>query len=154
MPTRDDVYRKYGEVAEAATLLETELGTQLLLTRVVDAGILLVPNPSLATSILETIDRHTLGQLLKTLKSLHPSLDEIESLLSSALRERNRLFHSFYREHNFSIFSDDGRGIMMADMQSIHNTLLVAYKTVMLVFSGIDLDALANSGESPNSQHH
>lgn len=27
MPTLDEVYRKFGEVAEAAQLLETELGT-------------------------------------------------------------------------------------------------------------------------------
>ena len=30
MPTLDDVYRKFGETAEAAQLLETELGTALM----------------------------------------------------------------------------------------------------------------------------
>jgi hypothetical protein len=30
MPTLDEIYRKFGEVAEAAQLLETELGTMQL----------------------------------------------------------------------------------------------------------------------------
>jgi hypothetical protein len=38
MPTLDDIYRKFGEVSEAAQLVETELGTMLLFFDVVGEG--------------------------------------------------------------------------------------------------------------------
>jgi hypothetical protein len=44
VPTLDDVYRKFGETAEAAQLLETELGTKLLVRRGVAANLLNEPN--------------------------------------------------------------------------------------------------------------
>jgi hypothetical protein len=39
MPTLDDVYRKFGEVSEAAQLVETELGSMLLFFGAVDEGL-------------------------------------------------------------------------------------------------------------------
>jgi hypothetical protein len=63
MPTLDDVYRKFGETAEAAQLLETELGTKLLIRRGVAANLLNQPNSALASDISEEINRHTLGSL-------------------------------------------------------------------------------------------
>lgn len=144
MPTLDDVYRKFGETAEAAQLLETQLGTMLLLTRSAEERLFTEPNPERASDIYDTINRQTLGQLLKGLGRTTQSLDALESLLSKALQERNRLFHSFYRHHNFRRNSDEGRALMLKDIESIHDTLLRAYKAVTLL-SGVDLDAVANS---------
>jgi hypothetical protein len=62
--------------------------------------------------------------------------------LGKALDERNRLFNSFYRQHNFRRNSDDGRQRMLDDLESVHKTLLDAYKAVMLL-SGVDLDNLS-----------
>jgi hypothetical protein len=146
MPTLDDVYRKFGEAAEAAQLIETELGTLLLWFRGVEEGLLTKANPESATNLLETINRHTLGQLIKRLNSTTLSLEKLDSLLTSARDERNRLLHSFYRQHNFRRTSDEGRALMLNDLESIHDTLLHAYKAVMLL-SGVDLEALAASGE-------
>lgn len=143
MPTLDDVYRKFGETAEAAQLLETELGSMLLLERAVDENLIAKPNSKLAADLYEKINRHTLGQLLRELNNTPLSLDALDSLLSKALQERNRLSHSFYRHHNFRR-NDEGRAIMLQDLDSIHSTLLEAYKAVMLL-SGIDLDALVNA---------
>lgn len=97
MPTLDDVYRKFGEAAEVAQLIETELGTLLLQVRGVDEGLLDKPNPARASDILDTINRYTLGQLIKNLNTTTQSLDGLDSLLTSAREERNRLFHTFYR---------------------------------------------------------
>jgi hypothetical protein len=83
-----------------------------------------------------------LGQLLK---SLHRSTDTLESLqnqLAKALRERNRLVHSFYREHNFRRNSEAGRAIMMQDLESIHDAVLEAYVAVIRL-SGVDLEKVA-----------
>jgi hypothetical protein len=145
MPTLDDVYRKFGEVSEAAQIVETDLGTMLLFFGIVDEGLI---TPTLevdregATALLRRINRHTFGQLLKNTKRHTDALDQLEPLLSKALDERNRLAHSFYRQHNFRKNSEAGRAIMMKDLEAIHETLLEAMKALSLL-SGIDLDALA-----------
>jgi hypothetical protein len=140
MPSLDDVYRKFGDVAEAAQLLETELGNVLLLERIEDEFLLENKNIRCAREIFEEIDRQTLGQLIRSLNQKGIFIDNLENLLSIALKERNRLLHSFYRQHNFRRNSDDGRKIMLDDLESIHLKLLSAYKAIMLL-SGIDLDA-------------
>src|SRR5215469_3698476 len=142
MPNLDDVYRKFGEAAEAAQLLETELGNMLLAARCMDEGLLENKNQARASDILSAINRHTLGQLLKSLNNHTQSLDALEALLVKARDERNRLSHSFYREHNFRRNSDEGRALMLEDLEGIHSALLEAYKSV-LDLSGVDLEALA-----------
>jgi hypothetical protein len=144
MPTLDEVYCKFGFTAEAAQLLETELCTILLLHRCVDAGLLESPDPERAWAIFESVNRHTLGQLLKSLNNHTQSLDTLTDLLTAALRERNRLSHSFYREHNLRRNSEEWRAIMLQDLERIHSALLDAYKAVLLL-QGIDLNQLEDS---------
>ena len=141
MSTLDDVYRKFGETSEAAQLLETELGNILIKIDVAEANLLNEKNPERASELFKKINRQTLGQLLKNVGSSTESVSHLETLLSRALDERNRLSHSFYRHHNFRRNSDEGRQLMLNDLESIHDTLLEAYKAVMLL-SGIDLDAV------------
>jgi hypothetical protein len=145
VPELHDVYRKFGEVSEAAQLLETELGNLLLLHRGAEQGLIDNPHPKLAYDLLGVINRHTLGQLVKGLNETAQTLDVLEPLLTNALRERNRLSHSFYRQHNFRRNSDEGRLLMLKDLESIHETLIGAYKAAMLL-SGTDLDALIDAG--------
>jgi hypothetical protein len=143
MPTLDDVYWKFGYAAEAAQLLETELGTILLILHgIVEENLVDQPDPNRAAELFSKIDKHTLGQLITKLKAKNQSIANLEDVLVKALDERNRLFHSFYRQHNFRRNSDDGRQRMLDDLESIHKTLLDAYKTVMLL-SGVDLDKLS-----------
>jgi hypothetical protein len=160
MPTRDDIYRKYGEASETAQIIETDLGTMLLFFGVVDEGLItptLEVNREGATAVLDRVNRQTFGQLLKNARRHTNALDQLEPLLSRALDERNRLAHSFFRQHNLRITSDAGRGIMMADLQAIHETLLDAMKALSLL-DGIDLDAVVErmrrareNGEGPTS---
>jgi hypothetical protein len=140
--SRDEVYRKFGETAEAAQLLETELGTLLLAQEAAREDLFVNENPERAAELLSQINAHTLGKLLKLLKPNITSIDELEALLLKALAERNRLSHSFYRQHNVRINSEEGRALMLQDLESVHVTVWDAYKAVMLV-SGIDLDAVA-----------
>jgi len=141
VPTIDDVYRKFGEASEAAQLFETELGNVLIKIGAVEENLLDKPNPDRASELIKKINRQTLGQLLKNVNSSTESVGHLETLLSRALAERNRLSHSFYRRHNFRRNSEEGRALMLNDLESIHDTLLEAYKAVMLL-SGIDLDGL------------
>ena len=144
VPTLDDVYRKFGEVSEAAQLLEMELGTLLLFFGAVDEGLItqtLEVDGKRATDLLGRINRQTLGQLIKNTRRHTEMLNQLEPLLSTALEERNRLSHQFYRQHNFRKNSDEGRALMLSDLESVHHTLIEAYKAVMLL-SGTDLEAL------------
>src|ERR1019366_2145994 len=119
MPTLDDVYRKFGMVSEAAQLLETELGTLLLGFGIVEEG-LLMPTPEAnrerAADLLAGINRQTLGQLIKNAKRHTDALDQLEPLIGTAIEERNRLAHHFYRQHNLRRNSDGGRSIMLDDL--------------------------------------
>ncbi len=113
----------------------------LMLARCIDADLLEIKNPVRAADILGSVNRHTLGQLLKSLNNHTQSLDALDVLLVKARDERNRLSHSFYREHNFRRNSEEGRTLMLDDLEIIHSALLDAYKAVMLL-NGIDLEAL------------
>lgn len=141
MPTLDDVYRKFGEASEAAQLLETELGTLLLWEQVIEED-LVGEDGKRATDIMRGINLQTLGTLIRNAKGKSKPVEEIAALLERALRERNRLSHSFYRRHNFRRNSGEGRAVMMQDLETIHEVILEAYKALMLL-GGIDLDALA-----------
>lgn len=141
MPTLDEVYRKFGAAAEAAQLLETQLGTMLFGLNALAEDLLETKNPARASEILDGVNRQTLGQLLKRLGKTTDFLGSLESQLVQALAERNRLSHSFYRQHNLRVSSLEGRAIMLRDLERIHETLLNAYKAIMLL-EGIDLDAM------------
>lgn len=151
MPTLNDVYRKFGETSEAAQLLETELGTILLEVRARDTGLFVAPNPGKAREILDQINSSTLGQLLRQVSGVDENLDQAVDLLTRALAERNRLSHSFFRQHNLRRNSEAGCTLMLEDLESIHDTLLLAYKLVMRV-SGVDLDTMIVKGDLP-TQH-
>lgn len=142
MPTLDDVYRKFGEAAEAAQLLETDFGTMLLDIQGSAEGLDQTSNPKRASELYVRINRHTLGQLMKHLSDKTQPMDGLERLLSEALRARNRLFHAFYRKHNLRRNSEEGRTRMLDDLEKIHDTLLEAFKAVSLL-NGVDLEALA-----------
>jgi hypothetical protein len=143
MPTLDEIYRKFGEVAEAAQLLETELGTIQLCANGMKHDLFAGDKGELATEIYNKINKSTLGQLLKQLAKSAGFLGDLELLLANALAERNQLFHSFYRKHDFMRNSDEGRATMLEDLDRKHKTILEAYKSVMRL-SGIDLDKLTN----------
>jgi hypothetical protein len=147
MPTLEEVYQRFGFAAEAAQLLETELGTMLLMSGAVAANLIENPDPKRARELLTFVNKQTLGQLLRSLHRSTESLADLESQLSRALLERNRLFHSFYREHNFRRNTDEGRALMVQDLESIHDTILGAYKALMRL-SGVDLDK-AGGGTLP-----
>lgn len=145
MPSLEDVYQKFGFASEAAQLLETELGTILWVSGAIKKNLFEKQDPDVATELYNSMNRKTLGQLLKGVKSTDISVAHLEELLSKALKERNRLAHSFYRQHNFRKNSEEGRQVMLDDLEKIHEVLLEAYKAVMLL-SGVDLDKLSTSG--------
>tara|TARA_R110001592_G_scaffold314747_1_gene590490 strand:- start:661 stop:1134 length:474 start_codon:yes stop_codon:yes gene_type:complete len=154
MPTLDDVYRKYGEVSEAAQLLETELGTMLFKNSAIETDLIVNPNPEKATEIYNKINKHTLGQLINKLGKKETGISQLAILLDQALKVRNKLAHSFYLQHNLRRNSDQGCAVMLDDLNGMHDQLLDAYKAVMLL-QGVDLEALATEeGAAPQPAGH
>lgn len=127
MPTLSDVYAKFGDTAEAAQLLETALGNILISAAIDQHGFRKIQNKVLAKKILGEIDRKTLGQLIHELKKFGEPDEKIQYLLSLALNDRNRLNHSFYRQHNLRRNTEEGRMLMLADLEVIHTNLIAAY---------------------------
>jgi hypothetical protein len=148
MPTFGDVYCKFGFAAEATQLLETQLGNMLLFHHAIEDDLIGGNNPERARVVWDSVNRQTLGQLLKSLNNQTQSLDRMNDLLLTALKERNRRFHSFYPSHNFRRNSEEGRLIMLQDLENIHTVLLDAYKAVLLL-DGIDLDTVTELGNLP-----
>ena len=154
MATLDDVYRKYGEVSEAAQLLETQLGNLLLAHECIDARLLDDPDPDRATAIHRWMTKQTLGRLRQSLSSLTGSNVDLDKLLRGAVASRNRLAHSFFLQHNFRRNSDQGCDVMLRDLEVIHDILLEAYDAVLLL-SGVDLGRLvAEQGDRPLPTGH
>lgn len=156
MPTRDDIYRKFGEVSETAQLLETELGSLLLSYKCVDAGLFRNPDPRKATEIYDHIDSQTLGQLAAKFRAAGLVGAEFQQLLTGAVASRNRLAHKFYLQHNLRMNSDDGRGVMMTDLDAMHQELAKAYKaasylgSVTLAVLGAKTEELEELAERPH----
>ena len=130
MATLDEVYRKFGEVSEAAHILESELSNLVLAHKLIDEGLLEHPNPNRGEEIYKQTHKKTLGQLIQSLRSFEDFNEDIEQLLSKALDSRNKLSHFFYMEHNFRRFSDDGRDVMLRDLEAIHEVLQETYMAV------------------------
>jgi hypothetical protein len=128
LATRDELYAKFGITAEAAQLFEVELGSLLLCARAIEQGWNFKADPDKARKLLRDIDRSTLGNLLRSLKKCVGLDDELANRFASALQTRNRLFHRFYESHNFKIQTDEGRDVMMADLEAMHVELFNAWQ--------------------------
>lgn len=154
MPSLIDVYAMFGEAAEAAQLLETQIGNLLIKAAIEKHGFRTKQNVPLAKKILGEIDRKTLGQLIKALSNSGPINEGLQELLGVALNERNRLNHAFYRQHNLRRNTESGRALMIEDLKGIHDRILDAY-VAALALEGHEIeiseDAIlkAESGHLP-----
>ena len=128
MASRDQLYAKFGEAAEAAQLFETELSTMLLCLRAMENGWHILPDGERAGAVLREIDQKTLGHLIRDLRP-YMNLDEsTEARFGSALDARNKLIHGFFERHNFKIQTDAGRDEMLDDLEGLHAQLFYAWQ--------------------------
>ena len=139
MATRENVYCKFGITAEAAQLLETSLGTLLLSVEGLLNGWHEGTHGEEAAVALERIERRTVGTLLKELQKLVKFEGDLPALFSSALKTRNRLIHGFYERHDFKIQTDEGRDVMMADLEEMHTELFNAWRVAEAMCNPIHL---------------
>ena len=60
----------------------------------------------------------TLGRMIRNLKAVVSVPSDLEACLSDALRERNFLAHSYFRERADEFMSRPGRGIMTKELEA------------------------------------
>lgn len=137
MVTREAVYAKFGLAAEAAQLLETELGSILLVLEGEKRRWRVSPNPDEAAVFYEKLDKKTLGQILSAVKSHTKLADHLEAEFERGLLARNRLNHGFFHRHNFAMFAAEGRGAMIAELDELHQELLRAYYVAQRISSAM-----------------
>jgi hypothetical protein len=128
MATREQLYAKFGITAEAAQLLETELGTLLLAQCGLENRLWDKSKCLEAAQTLQGINKNTLGRVLRKVREKSKIAADLEAALSDGLRIRNRLFHSFYRDHGTRMQTDEGRDLMMTDLEEMHEKIFRAYQ--------------------------
>ncbi|WP_374292783.1 hypothetical protein [Paenirhodobacter enshiensis] len=128
MATRKELYAKFGETAEAAQLFETELGTLLFVLSALENGWHVTPDPKAARKTLDQIEAHTLGRLLGALKGKIAFDEHLSERFALALNARNRLNHGFYERHSFKIQTEEGRDVMIADLEDLHDELFQSWQ--------------------------
>ncbi len=128
MTTRSELYQKFGLTAEAAQLFETDLGTMLLTAEAIINGWHKDLNQDEATKFYAALSRDTLGRTLGKLRTRVKIAEETEALFKSGLQARNKLNHGFFERHNFRIQTDEGRTLMVNDLEILHMRLFNAWQ--------------------------
>lgn len=129
MATRNELYAKFGITAEAAQLFETEIATLLLFASSIENGWHVTPDQVSARRTLDQIEAHTLGRMIGVLKGKVAFDEDLAERLASGLKARNRLNHGFYERHNFKIQTNEGRDVMIADLEELHEELFQVWRT-------------------------
>lgn len=127
MATRQKLYAKYGQTAEAAQLFETALGTIALTAHGFNNGWHISQDKEKAEVIYQSIEDSTLGNILTKLRKEMKIPDSLLNQFTSAKKTRDRLFHGFFERHNFKIETPEGRDEMISDLDKIHEEILRAH---------------------------
>lgn len=87
MPTLDDVYRKLGAVAEAAQLLETDIGTRLLMLKCIEHNLFAEPISLRRTGSMRRSTSRPWGECSGSSRASFPSsnIEELEGSEVSTL---------------------------------------------------------------------
>ena len=152
MADRHELYSKYGIAAEAAQLFETELGTLLLGFRGLENDWHVLPDGAAAREVLDKIDRSTVGRLLNDLKRHITIEGDLDEAFASALKARNQLMHGFFERHNLRIQTEDGRKMMIADLDRLHGECFKAWRAAGRLTT-IITTVLSHRADSKRSMH-
>lgn len=129
LPDQIELYAAYGLAAEAAQVLEVDAGNVALLFVAFWMGTDQIDDEkrALFSSLEHDVNRRTLGDLLRHIKSSIRFDETIIKVVDEAVEKRNYLTHHFFRVHNFAIFSKDGRREMTKELEEIQQMLSIAH---------------------------
>jgi hypothetical protein len=145
------LYAEYGITAEKALVLEVAAGNLALsfLAMFVKTDEISPEVAATYRAIVDDVNKKTFGTLLKHLKSIVNFDDAIIKVSDEALERRNYLTHHFFRTHNFALFSEDGRKVMVAELKDIQAKLDQAQQFLEAIVASTDALAAKLAGRSP-----
>jgi hypothetical protein len=119
------LYAEFGIAAEKAQVMEVEAGNAALsyLAMFVDTDRISPEETEMFRSVIEDVNRKTLGAMLKHIKAFGNFDDKLVEIVDEGLERRNYLTHKFFRTHNFAIQSEAGRKAMIAELKEIQVVL-------------------------------
>jgi hypothetical protein len=132
-----ELYAEFGMVAEKAQVLEFEAGNVALafLTIFIDKNDITPELTEVFSHIVDDLNRKTFGAMVRQLQKTLNLSDSIIAVIDEALERRNYLTHHFFRTHNFRLFSEEGRKIMMAELKEIQAKLDKAHQMMSAISS-------------------
>ena len=138
-PGQHELYAQFGIAAETAQMLETEAGNFVLayMSLVFKPGQITEEQRGLLSSIVDNLNHSTLGRVLKSVKGSATFDQCFLSTVEQALERRNYLTHHFFRSHNFSIYSEEGRKAMMEELRGIQGELARAHAMLAAASSAL-----------------
>ena len=116
-----EVYAQFGLAIYLAQVLEHGIGNALVYTSLIPSNI---GNVRSATEWQEKFDQFlgthfekTLGRMISTLKAQVAIPNNLESLLSTALKTRNWLAHHYFRDRSDEFMNEAGRMKMIVELE-------------------------------------
>ena len=152
MTSRDELYQKFGVTAEAAQLFEADLGSIMLSVNGLKHDWHIAPDRSDAQKLYEKMGKLTLGNLLRQTCQDVSFDDNTFCIFDAALDARNKLFHGFFERHNFKIQTDEGRAIMMADLEQLHDKLINAWRIASAISAHLLVKLIAEVAETESKR--
>lgn len=145
------LYAEFGITAEKAQVLEVAAGNVALgfLAMFMNTDEISPEQTEMYRAVVDDVNRQTLGRLLKHLKHIVTFDDSLITITDEALERRNYLTHHFFRTHNFGLYSEDGRKMMMAELKDIHRKLDLAHQLLEGMAALMDKLAAEPMGRSP-----
>lgn len=129
------LYAEFGIAAEKAQVLEFEAGNVALSFVALFVGTDRIgPEESaLFRSLVDDVNRQTLGALLRSIKRMANFDDSLLTIVDEALERRNYLAHRFFPSHNYALFDKAGRQAMIEELEAIQATLDRAHRALSAI---------------------
>jgi hypothetical protein len=145
------LYAEFGITAEKAQVLELAAGNLALsyLAVFVKPEEITPEVSEWFKAIVDDVNAKTLGRLLTLLKKSMALSDTIVAVIDEALERRNYLTHHFFRSHNYALYSEDGRKVMMAELKEIWGKLNQAHQLLEGMGTLMDKFGAEVMGRSP-----
>ena len=131
------LYVEFGIAAEKAQVLEFEAGNVALsfVTFFVDTSRIGPDETAMFRSLVDDVNRQTLGTLLRRLKAIAEFDESLLAIVDEALERRNYLAHRFFPSHNYAIFDEAGRRAMVDELKVIQAKLDRAHQALSAISS-------------------
>lgn len=131
------LYAEFGITAEKAQVLEFEAGNVALsfVTLFIDTSRIGPEETAMFRSLMDDVNRQTLGVLLKRIKTMAQFDESLLTIVDEALERRNYLVHRFFPNHNYAIFGEAGRRVMIDELKDIQGVLDRAHGALSTVSS-------------------